>query len=300
MATCLKCEGTHKYIDELTGLEIDCTCDLAGQPETTLQGQKKSKQDAKDYALIHSIIPEDRIDDEFDINFLKSSIREMSKAEGYIVKNFNAYEEALNNITGKIILGEKKHSSYLIAAPNGFGKTTFVNTAIKACILQGWTVAPYTSLLEIRELQLLQLGYLKGLTFPGEADYKNVKAEREQKERVFESFEQRLKDIYIKKGITYRDFTEAKLLFISLSSPAYSDIELPALKFILNERAKVQRATIVMSEYPIRDYQMDPLCRNFWLDHLEMKGFGKSSMDRLTYVTCTRYKSGASGGVYNE
>ena len=278
MNYCSRCEGRYKYLDE-TGIELDCNCILENIDYKFVDIKGKEKENVEIDALVHGIIPKERIGDEFSLEYLKNRVKEIEETSGWEIKNFKEYEEVLYSIVSNLNLGKKLNESYLISAHNGFGKTTFVNTCQKICIVNGWRVVPYISLIELNEMYSKYINYLRGIIL----------------------------ECYNEFGVGYKEYIGADLVFLYLSAVNFYDVELPMLKLILTERAKRFRPTVVTCEFAIRDYRIEMsefmdrekkssfLRQNerFWMDHLESNVF-RSSFDRFKYVSCYRGRRKAS------
>ena len=92
------------------------------------------------------------MEDEFNEDVLKSNIADMCRLGIFKISGYNNYIKLLYNILNSIKINQKLDSSYLIGAPNGFGKGTFVTTCLKLMDSKGMKAVPYISLLELEEL----------------------------------------------------------------------------------------------------------------------------------------------------
>jgi len=289
MVKCRICNDTYKYIDKTTGIEVDCQCVLGNN--SIGSGTIDNKHVAvKNEAIISGLIPKERIEDEFDIAFTKNRFRESLIRNRLKIHKIEDYTKVLNSIMGSLILGNKPTSSYLISAPNSFGKTTFVNTCIKICILNGWKVAPYISLMEMSELHDIHMHFINGVHIDS-----NITEDK------YELYEEKVLNMFRSYNISFRDFINAEILFISLTSIQYAQYELPILGYILSERARRCRPTVVTSETSIKAYydindrtnmdnqkfdlKINEKYRYFWSEHLISDDFS-SSYDRLKVVRC--------------
>ena len=111
---------------------------------------------AEEIAVREGLIPPAYKEAEFDEKKIRENIVAQAKEarRRFLVKNFDDYIAVLSEILTSIRSGVMLNKSYLIGAPNGFGKTSFVNTAIKVMVERDWRAVPYISLHELAELRI--------------------------------------------------------------------------------------------------------------------------------------------------
>ena len=193
----------------------------------------------------------------------------MAESQGVKVRNFGAYADGLENILTSIAYG-KLNRSYIIGAPNGYGKETMVYTAMKLLLAQKKKVVPYKSLVELAGIK---------------ADYEQNLLRQFRGGGTKQSKQERF---------TWTDYLEADVLFTYLSAVSSKELESDVLYSILSIRAKNGLPTIVMVSFSLDAYVKDPKLRKYyWDDMLAYKvKEGESSLDRLIHISCYKlYKT---------
>ena len=84
---------------------------------------------SKEAAVKAGLVPSAYIDCDFDLEKIKQNQIEQNKksARKFIVRQFDKYSEVTHGILSTIALRKIPNQSYILGAPNGFGKTSFVN-----------------------------------------------------------------------------------------------------------------------------------------------------------------------------
>ena len=123
----------------------------------------------KEMAVRLGIIPKSRVDVEYDVKKIEENIMEQSRVSPrkFKVKGFNEYVQTLNSIISSIRVGLKPKCSYIIGAPNGFGKTSFVTSCLKLMVAKELKAALYI-LLELAEIRVEdESEFIKGYRVKG-------------------------------------------------------------------------------------------------------------------------------------
>lgn len=281
---CIKCNFTGHVTDPITGIVAICECQHREELKQKKEKEEQEKFEAKqlqleiaDRELFELLIPEDRRNSELQMDLVRSHISSMAESQDVKVRNFGVYENALNSIMTSITYG-KLNRSYIIGAPNGYGKETMVYTAMKILLAQNKKVVPYKSLFELADLK---------------ADYEQrLLRQLRGSSRVTKN-----KD---KKRFEWVDYLEADVLFTYLSGVGSKELESDVLYSILNIRAKNGLPTIVMASFPLDMYTKDiKLRKYYWDDMIAYKPReGEASLDRLIHVSCYKlYKADSFGAV---
>ena len=113
------------------------------------------KRGVKEMAVHSGLIPLSYMDTEFDERKIKNNIMEQARSSKrrFKMKQFDVYMSTLNMIISQIRTKDIPKCSYLIGAPNGLGKTSFVNTCLKIMLQNEWIATPYVSLFELAEIR---------------------------------------------------------------------------------------------------------------------------------------------------
>lgn len=331
--TCLKCGGTGKVIDPVTGIEVACDCQINLKQEVknkALEFLKKQQESKNDDGVeqgqftqnlsngeIKSVycegaVPEWRKDDNFSVEYLKEMIKARYKVDSKPINGMNSYIDTLSKIYLNIQEDKKVVNSYFISAHNGFGKTTFSNTCIKLLHSKGKSVVPYLPLVEIYNLinaENLLFRLAKAKLVPAEKQEvfsysaRNDKILSWDKTDIRDSQGNKTDEMvvgnysienFVKKyssfGYSYHDFLECEVLFTCLSEPFLQGIEMPTLAYILKERSRHGKPTIVFGDRAMGTYIKEGDTKNYWDDLTVRTQYESRSLDRMVYVTCYRSK----------
>lgn len=255
-----------------------------------------------------SIIPEAYINTEFDANKVRDNYKEQSiNTKKHEMIKFDDYIGITCSILSLIRAGQKLRGSYIIGAPNGLGKTSFVHTALMLMYQRRMRVVPYISLSEIAELRLENERRLaRGLDvklssrFNGEnITYQNDRMDPERSKYVDMSYYSDIEDRdYYKKPTvitgqySYSEYLNAEILFCFLTEPSSKEIESYTLKSVLEIRSAKGLPTIVMVSTSLNPYKnhnvIGPL---IWQEILSYSN-NKKSFDRLEHISCFRMQRG--------
>ena len=133
---CELCHGTGEYVppDMIKFAPIlDKTCRCIKQQINNRSTLKQVRAAIKYHvtkiesneAVEKGLIPEYRWEDEWDKDILQKDIVEMGKLYGYKLSNYKMWSDTLTNILMTISSSLKITESYLIGAPNDYGKAKF-------------------------------------------------------------------------------------------------------------------------------------------------------------------------------
>lgn len=290
--SCEKCSGTGRVMNEL-GFFVKCNCvDELKEVEknnSELLGAKpivNVGEAIEDKAVLLGYVPEHRKHDDFDHNRLYSRIKSMceDKTCGIRKETIATYVNVLNGILGLLRTGKLPKQSYLIGASNGFGKTTFVNTAIKLLLANDKKVVPYKSLYE---LAILQNDSYKEIMdgkramamrkiYRGDADEVNMETEEES-----------VLDIKASEA-KWKDYLDAELVFCYLTgvSEECMWIEMSTLKTLLQLRSNKGLGTIVMMAESLSWYKNNTDIRKYILNEImESREYAVACLDKLVHVS---------------
>lgn len=266
---CEKCNHSGHVVDDETGITVQCDCVVSNvevlkrQLAETKAPNYIIQNDTKMNQLLDRIIPKDRQDDEFSKQIGNDKIIEILKATDSRVVRATDFLDQLSVVLSEIALGVIKHS-YILGAPNGFGKTTFVYTGIKRLMAQGKKVVPYKSLTELAQIKV---EYERNLLNQFKYGYKD----RESKE------------------FTWQDYLEADVLFTYLSTPSSGELESAVLSSLMSIRGNNGKPTIVMVASSLKIYTINAeLYKYYWCDMLATQNENIESIgvDRLIHYSC--------------
>lgn len=255
-----------------------------------------------------ALIPEAYINTEFDVLKVRDNYRDQStNTRKHEMIHFDEYIETTCDILNSIRRGEKIQGSYIIGAPNGLGKTSFVHTALMLMYQRRMRVVPYISLSEIAELKVenekrLARGLemkLSDRVYQENITYLNDKGDPNRSRHVEMSYYVDIEDNnYYKKPTvitgqySYSEYLNADILFCFLTEPSSKEIESYTLKSILEIRSAKGLPTVVMVSTSLNPYKnhnvLGPLV---WQEILSYNS-NKKSFDRLEHISCFRLQRG--------
>jgi len=257
-----------------------------------------------------AIIPEAYINTEFDVSKVKDNHRDQSiNIRKHEMINFDEYIDITCNILNSIRAGIKLQGSYIIGAPNGLGKTSFVHTALMLMYQKRMRVVPYISLSEIAELKVenekrLARGVglsLSGRMYSENITYLNDPGDPDRKKFNGLSYYQDIDDRdYYKKPIvitgqfSYSEYLNAEILFCFLTEPSSKEIESYTLKSILEIRAAKGLPTIVMVSTSLNPYKNNSVIGPLVWQEILSYNSNKKSYDRLEHISCFRMQRGVN------
>jgi len=264
MAGCLKCDEGYIFNEEL-GIKVRCNCNFDNKMVKSIKPVYEIKNVHKELALELGIIPESRINDEYDRQFAEQRINEIAVKQNCEIINLESYLNTLDFILSSISVGNLR-KSFIIGAPNSFSKTTFVYTCLKRLIAAGRKVTNYISLSELAEIRA-----------EWERSLNNYKIRDEIEEEVSERASRKFR---------WKDYLESDVLFTYLTDLENKRVETRILKIILDIRGPKELPTIVMISGALKPYLNDLELKKFvWNDILSYND-DISSCDRLIHRSC--------------
>lgn len=268
--SCPKCGGTGYIEIEALGLKVKCSCMIESPVKPSNKADITPEKPfyhvsgaQKELAVSKGLIPESRKDDEFDEDFFKERVIAMCKAQNCQVMDFQKYINTLNEVLVGISTGTLR-KSFIIGAPNGFGKTTFVYTCLKRLLAMGKKVVPYISLFELAGLREEYEKRAWGYIF-------------KKKESV---------DNEEQPTYTWNDYMQADVLFTYMTGLENMKLESRILKTIMEIRGPKELPTIVMTALSLKPYLMNPELKQFVWDDILAYSDDMAGCDRLVHRSC--------------
>jgi hypothetical protein len=268
---CEKCKGTGKLLQS-NGLYVRCSCQNNNNnnnnnhntTNTATSSYDLNKKPNRDYIQqLSTVIPYTRLSDEFDISYYKRVVQQMQRYSGFRLSSEGDYLGIVNKLLAEASKGKILHS-YLLGAPNGFGKTTMVYTVYKRLIANNKKVVPYVSLSELARLLRDYESYIY-----------NAGRISASKEPVI--------GIY-----TIQDWYTADFVAVKLTTLESKKAESSVLLKLLGERGNRGLPTLVTTENSLETYLCDIELRNlFWEDIMSYSG-EDCTLDRLTHHSTYR------------
>lgn len=242
----------------------------------------------RDQAVYEKIIPAAYRDACFDENKIKSNIKTQYQKSGglYKVYKFKDYTDICNTILSSIRMKRLPDRSYIIGAPNGFGKTSFVNECLITLRRQGYRVAPYISLWELAQLRVDNEHRIMD-------PYKRFKKEGSDVVYKDPNTVQGYMKIptIVTTGYSYSEYINADCLFVCFTDVISKDIESHTLYQLLNIRGAKGLPTIVMISTSLEPYENDRALKEYVWDEIKDYDENKKSYDRVYHISCFKKKA---------
>lgn len=279
-------------VDELLSTEAEenglATLNKTKITDTDKTLQSDIKETTADAAVAKSLVPLRYKDAKFDSDRIKASIMEDMKRKHnmYSVEKFYKYEETCYGILSQLRTGSLPDRSWLIGAPNGFGKTTFVNECILTMEEKGMRTVPYISLLGLAEIRKAEEKRLTGNSYRRMVD-------RDMSE---DSAYIEINGTYHKMPIditgrySWSEYMDAECLFCFLTDISSKEVESHILYQTLAIRAAKGLPTIVMISTSIEPYlNRRELKEQVWDEILGIENL-RYGYDLLTHVSCYKIR----------
>lgn len=254
--------------------------------------------DYRDLAVKIKLIPENYRDVKFDENKIKENLREQNKrsARMYRIHRFKQYISICSEILTSLRQGVLPKRSYIIGAPNGFGKSSFVNEALITMSQFGWVCAPYISL---SELAILRAAEEQRLLRPFDERLKhmkyNVDVDEFIKQNGFPEYNYRKPKepidlvkvpTVITSNYSWSEYINAKCLFVHFTDVISKDLESHVLYQLLSIRGAKGLPTIAMISTSLDPYVNDFTLKELVWDEIKSTKDEPDSYDRVTHVSC--------------
>lgn len=245
-------------------------------------------------AVQKHIVPQAYKDSAFDIDKIKENIRAMFKHSkgAFTTHKLNEYEQVCNGILSAIRMKKLPARSYLIGAPNGFGKTSFVYESLITLNAHGFRVAPYISLSELAQLRDDNEKEL--LNPKNNVVYKYMVKDSEQYYEVLRdnNGNEIIGNEYVKRPdkieniFSFRDYINSDCLFTFFTEETAREIESYMLSQILQIRGAKGLPTIVMMSKSLDLYLKQPKLKQYIWDEILAYSEKDNCYDRIYHVSC--------------
>lgn len=293
-----------KFEDAFDSLGIDeqdVMVEGAKEAQITINAesqQEKKRQQAmvmrltpedRQLAVSSGVVPEEYRNSAFNVDRIKRNLAlQTKKSKGlYKIYRFYDYIGICESILTTIRMGQLPTRSYLIGAPNGFGKTSFVNECLITLKHNGCKVVPYISLLELAGIRVADEQRLM-------QPYKKFKVKTDTQD-VFYTEPIGLEDCVkkpqlITNGYSYSEYINADCLFVSFTDIVSKDIESHTLYQLLNIRGAKGLPTIVMISTSLVPYENDVYLKEYVWDEIKDYDENSRSYDRVYHISCYKRK----------
>lgn len=267
----------------------------------TTDEENKLREAAVKAKLIPVAYKNAKFDSEMIKNRVNAEMRKKAKMDRYRIRNYKSYVEVCNGILATLGMGEDVTQSYVIGAPNGFGKTSFANDAILRLFSRGVNVAPYVSLTELAEIKMANDTRLaKGLVMTARGVNNDDKAELNRFvqdgynwdiEKIYEMHSEPVMYSKIPVDIVGRyswsEYINAEVLFTYFTSIDSKVLESKMLQHLLYVRGTKGLPTIAMISTALTPYINDPTLAELVWDEIYDKSTSEAPCyDRVKHVSC--------------
>ena len=307
-------ENTKEQLDldgafESLGIKVEDTADMVEKfRDSTVEGsnmivsateaEKKKRFYIMDgvseadraQAVTDYIIPNAYRNAEFDISRIKENIIRARKREKiYKIKNFDKYKNVCEKILTGLRMDRLPEMSYIIGAPNGFGKTSFVTECLITLRHYRMNVVPYISLWELAQLKVENevrlMKPFKKLTDDTPDGRVTYIEPDEQKYEVIK------RPKIVVNNFSYSEYINADCLFVFLSGIESKEIESYTLKQVLSIRGAKGLPTIVMCSESLLPYENDVTLQEYVWGEIKAYSEDAGTYDRVYHVSCYKDKT---------
>lgn len=257
---------------------------------------KKLDSDIKmttiDLAVAKKLVPEKYKDSVFDGEKIKRNIQEDIRRSHnmYSVERLSKYTETCYGILSTLRTGNLPDRSWLIGAPNGFGKTTFANECILTMEQKGMRAVPYVPLITLAEVKVAEE---KRLLSPFQYKRMFDRNTGEDYTSVEINSTYGKMPIDITGRYSWSEYMEAECLICYFTDVSSRHIESHILYQILAIRSVKALPTIVMIATSLKPYINDRVLKEqVWDEILGIEDV-KYGYDMLTHVSCYKLRRNA-------
>lgn len=220
----------------------------------------------------------------FDKGQIRDRIVDGGKGTPYIVKNLDEYMETLSSLITSIRCRKLPRQSYIIGAPNGFGKSHFANEAIITMFKAGWRTVPYVSLTELAETCVVNESNL--LSALSGADYNDAAGELDL--RYYGDPNARVTKVpqIVISRYSWSEYMNAECLMCYFTSFESKNVETRILHRIMKERSNKGLPTIVFMSTSLNPYLKEPRLREYiWDEILYNPKASGETVSRLKHIS---------------
>ena len=290
---------------EKSGIEVENDAALRRKEEFSkkasyLTMSKESSEDLRDAAVRLGVIPKVYRDARFDTDKIHDNIVKQQNASGHKFKvvRYDDYCNICNSLIATIGSGSIPSKSYLIGAPNGFGKQSFAVDCLLASLRNGWLTVPYISLNELAEIKtandkILMRGLMGLETEIAHQPFSHTSGQYITDGEVVESYYAFMGDKYtdvkmptvVTGQYSWSEYINAPVLVCFFSGVENKAVESQMLYTLLNIRAAKGLPTIATISTSLDMYEKDPVIgRHIWR---EMLSYNDDALDlgRVTHIS---------------
>lgn len=244
----------------------------------------------RDQAVREGIIPKSYRDATFDLEKINTNLKiQYSKlGKWYGVYELEKYVQICQELLSAFRMKRLPQRSYIIGAPNGYGKTSFVIESLITLRKQGYFVVPYISLWELAQIRVEN----EVRIFQKIGKYKIENGETVLTTQNADELISKVPKVLTGR-YSFSEYINADCLFVYFSELTSKEIESYMLKQLLEIRGAKGLPTIVMISSALTAYTSDRNLKQYvWDEIIDFSDEGKS-LDRVYHISC--YKRKVSG-----
>ena len=253
----------------------------------------KVRQGTSELAVQMGLVPAAYKDAEYDVQHIRDNIVAQIKASKrrFKVIKFDSYISTLNTIISSIKSGVRLDCSHIIGSPNGFGKTSFVNTCLKVMLDRNWCAVPYISLSELAEIRVENERRLMARM--------NVRGRWLDLDDGNFSYDGNGDIVKVPHVVTGRyswsEYMNSDILFCFFTTVDSKVIESYTLKAVLDTRSAKGLPTVAFISTSLSPYTMDSKLREYIWDEIMSYKEDKGCFDRVYHTSCYKVASNIIG-----
>lgn len=270
---------------------------------------QESESDLRDRAVKLGLIPPDFRNATFDNDKIRSNITRQQNMSGhkFHAVHYEDYFQTAEDIINCIRVKQLPMKSYLLGAPNGFGKQSFATDCILASLHNGWVTVPYISLLELAEIKtandkvLLRglmgvetniaqqpFSYVSG-DYVTDGDAKEVISSYSY---IGDAYTDIKSPVVVTGRYSWSEYINAPILICFFSGIENKAVESQLLYTLLNIRSAKGFPTIAMISTSLTMYERDPVIGKHVWKEIKSYDAEAKSYGRVYHVSCYKSYSG--------
>jgi hypothetical protein len=254
----------------------------------------------RNLAVKLGLVPERYKMAEFSEEKIKENIKKEHSLAGhkFVVRRMTDYFEVVTEIINSIQRKQLPSRSYLIGAPNGFGKQSFATDCIVYSLMNGWKTVPYISLSELAELKVANdkvlmrglMGYeAKSEVIPfnfnaGEYDVDGTYTEYSYTVNTADDLIKR--PMVLTGQYSWSEYINAPVLFCFFSGQESKVVESQILYTLLSIRSAKGFPTIVTMSTSLNLYKNDPYIGKYVWNEIQSYNPNDTSYGKVYHVSC--------------
>lgn len=244
-------------------------------------------EDDRYCAYLAGLVPKQYINATFDIDKVQQNIKDMLGNKGYKVVNFKEYSNTLLGILSILRTGTIPDGSYIIGAPNSFGKTSFTSECIMTMNKLSMRAVPFVSLSELNELMVLN-----DRAFEEVLKLKEYNSTDGERSLYVSSAAPEITKMpkNIVGRYSWSEYLNADCLFCFLTSTAARMVESRILYHIIQIRSAKGLPTICFISTSLDPYTGDNLLNEYYWKEMLSYNDEVNMLDRMKHVSCFKKK----------